>query len=265
MKIWYQSASAYRFESVWDEYGNTLQEQCRNIASPGVEVHVTGIPVMVRDIENWRHLQYFQNIQTLKNMKIAQQQGFDAFVIGCTLDVGLFEGRAMLDMPVIGISESAYHLAMQLGRKFAIVTSSSAFPEVYAEQVTRYGVAARHIDRPYILNASEEEIARALLDPAPMIARFKEQAQKAIDDGASVIIPAPAFLSALASKVGLYELNGAVILDTVSIAIKQAEMMVALAKVNIHPSRQIGVFCKPETSFERDSMKRLASEFNLNG
>jgi Asp/Glu/hydantoin racemase len=264
MKIWYQSASAYRFESVWDEYGKTLQEQCKNVASPGVDVYVTGIPVMVRDIENWRHLQYLQNIQTLKNMKIAQQQGFDAFVIGCTLDVGLYEGRAMLDMPVIGISESAYHLAMQLGRKFAIVTSSSAFPEVYAEQVTRYGVAARYMDKPYILNASEEEIARALLNPAPMIEKFKEQAQKAIDDGASVIIPAPAFLSALASKVGLNELKGAVILDTAAIALNQAEMMVALAKVNIYPFIQIGVFCKPETGFEKDSIYRLASEFNFN-
>ena len=135
---------------------------------------------------------------------------------------------------------------------------------MYAEQVTRYGVAARYMDRPYILNASEEEIARALLNPVPMIERFKVQAQKAIDDGASVIIPAPTFLSALASKVGLNELKGAVILDTVSIALKQAEMMVALAKVNIHPSRQIGVFCKPEADFEKESINRLASEFNLN-
>jgi hypothetical protein len=59
-------------------------------------------------------------------------------------------------------------------------------------------------------------------------------------------------------------LKGAVILDTVSIALKQAEMMVALAKVNIHPSRQIGVFCKPEEDFEKESINRLASEFNLN-
>jgi Asp/Glu/hydantoin racemase len=263
MKIWYQSASAYRYEPVWDEYGKTLEQQCQKIASAGVEIYVTGIPVMVRDVENWRHLQYFQNIQTIKNMMLAQEQGFDAFVIGCTLDVGLYEGRAMLDIPVIGISESAYHLAMQLGRKFAVVTSSSAFPEVYAEQVTRYGVASRYIDRPYIVNASEEEIAKALIDPKEMISRFKEQAQRAIDDGASVIIPAPAFLSALATKAQLTELSGAIVLDTVSIAIKQAEMMAHLAKINIHPSRRIGVFCQPEAPFAHSSMERLSSVFNI--
>ena len=79
MKIWYQSASAYRFEPVWDEYGKTLEAQCKKIASPGTEVYITGIPVMVRDIENWRHLQYLQNIQTLKNMRLAEEQGYDAF------------------------------------------------------------------------------------------------------------------------------------------------------------------------------------------
>ncbi len=263
MKIWYQSASAYRFEPVWDEYGETLQAQCKKIANPGTEVFVTGIPVMVRDVENWRHLQYLQNIQILKNMREAQAQGFDAFVIGCTLDVGLFEGRGMLDIPVIGISESSFHLAMQLGRKFAIVTSSSAFPEVYAEQATRYGVAARFIDKPYIVNASEEEIARALVNAGPMMERFKLQSQRAIDDGASVIIPAPTFLSALATRVGLTELNGAVILDTVSIALKQAEMMVDLNQIGIRPSRQIGVFCKPESGFEHDSMQRLSREFKI--
>jgi Asp/Glu/hydantoin racemase len=263
MKIWYQSASAYRFEPVWDEYGQTLETQCRKVANPGVEVYVTGIPVMVRDVENWRHLQYFQNVQTIQNMKIAQEKGFDAFVIGCTLDVGLFEGRAMLDIPVIGISESAYHLAMQLGRKFAVVTSSSAFPEVYAEQVTRYGVSSRYIDRPYIVQASEEEIAKSLMNPDDMIAKFKMQAQRAIDDGASVIIPAPAFLSALATRAQLSEFNGAIILDTVSIALKQAEMMVALAKTGVRPSRQIGVFCQPEARFEQVSMQRLSSVFQI--
>src|SRR6185436_6014601 len=105
MKIWYQSASGYRYESVWDEYGRTLEAQCRNVLHRDTEVYVTGIPVMVRDVENWRSLQYYQNVQTLNNMRRAQREGYDAFVIGCTLDVGLPEGKSMLDIPVVGISE----------------------------------------------------------------------------------------------------------------------------------------------------------------
>ena len=51
MKIWYQSASGYRYEPVWDEYGRTLEAQCRRVVHADTEVYVTGIPVMIRDIE----------------------------------------------------------------------------------------------------------------------------------------------------------------------------------------------------------------------
>ena len=123
MKIWYQSSSSYGFEPVWDEYGKTLEEQCRAVVRPGTEVHVEGIPVMLRDVENWKALQYYQNVQSMKNMVRAQEEGYDAFVIGCTLDVALAEGKSMLDIPVVGISEAAYHMAMTMGRLFAVVTS----------------------------------------------------------------------------------------------------------------------------------------------
>ena len=44
MKIWYQSSSAYGYEPVRDEYGKTLEAQCRNVLRPGTEVRVAGIP-----------------------------------------------------------------------------------------------------------------------------------------------------------------------------------------------------------------------------
>ena len=52
MKIWYQSSSSYGYEPVFEEYGKTLEEQCNKIVRPDTEVHVEGIEVMVRDIEN---------------------------------------------------------------------------------------------------------------------------------------------------------------------------------------------------------------------
>ena len=193
MKIWYQSASAYGFEPVWDEYGRTIVAQSRAALHPDTEVHVHGIPVMVRDVENWRSLQYYQNVQVMRNMQRAQAEGYDAICVGCTLDVAVAEGKAMLDIPVVGISEASYHMAMMLGRMFAVVTSSPAFIEVYGEQVDRYGVASRYLRGPYMLQASEEEIATALTRPQALIGKFRAAAARAAADGASVIIPAPGF------------------------------------------------------------------------
>jgi Asp/Glu/hydantoin racemase len=263
MKIWYQSASGYRYEPVWDEYGKTLEAQCRNVLHQDTEVYVTGIPVMVRDIENWRSLQYYQNAQTLQNMQRAQREGYDAFVIGCTLDVGLAEGKSMLDIPVVGISEASYRMAMTMGRLFAVITSSSAFTEVYGEQVERYGVASRYLRGPYIVSASEEEIATALTRPQSMIEKFKAVATKAVADGASVIIPAPAFLATLASRAGLTHVDDALVLDTVSVAVKTAEMLVGLRRAGVGPSRRIGVYCKPAKEFEQQAYTRMEEVFSI--
>jgi Asp/Glu/hydantoin racemase len=263
MKIWYQSASGYRFEPVWEEYGATLEAQCRKVVHADTEVHVTGIPVMVRDIENWRSLQYYQNAQVMKNMRRAQAEGFDAFVIGCTLDTCLAEGKSMLDIPVVGISEAAYRMAMTMGRMFAVVTSSPAFTEVFGEQVERYGVAGRYLRGPYVVSASEEEIAKALGQPRTLIEKFRLAAAKAVADGASVIVPAPAFLATLAHRAALREVDGALVLDTVSVAVKTAEMLVGLRRAGVAPSRRIGVYCKPEPALERASMDRLQGVFTL--
>ncbi|MGE0314280.1 MAG: aspartate/glutamate racemase family protein [Lautropia sp.] len=263
MKIWYQSASAYRHEAVWDAYGQTLEQQCGAVIRADTELHVTGIPVMVRDIENWRALQYYQNIETLNNMRRAEREGFDAFVIGCTLDVGLAEGRSLMEIPVVGISETAYHMAMMLGRQFAIVTSSSAFGEVYGEQVVRYGVDRRYLPGPYRIDASEEEIASALGRPGPLLDKFLSTAQRAVDDGASVIIPAPAFLSTLAYRAGITDVKGATVLDTIALAVKSAEMMVDLGRAGVRPSRRIGVYAKPEGGWENPAFERLRPVFRM--
>lgn len=263
MKIWYQSSSSYGFEPVWDEYGKTLEEQCRKVLRPDTQVHVEGIPVMVRDVENWKSLQYYQNVQSMKNMVRAQEEGYDAFVIGCTLDVALAEGKSMLDIPIVGISEAAYHMAMTMGRLFAVVTSSPALWEVYGEQVERYGVASRYLRGPYIVHASEEEIATALVKPGPLIAKFRETAAKAVADGASVIIPSPAFLATLAHRAGMTEVNDAPVLDTVSIAVKTAEMLVDLRKAGVAPSRRIGVYCKPDKAEERHALAEFSKVFSI--
>jgi allantoin racemase len=263
MKIWYQSYSAYGYEAVWEAYGRTLEEQCRRILRPDVQLHVIGTPVMIRDVENWKALQYYQNVQVMNNMLKAEEEGYDAFVIGCTLDTGLAEGKSLIDIPVVGISETAFHMAMTMGRLFAVVSSSPAFPEVWGELVVRYGVHSRYLPGPYMLHASEEEIATSLTQPQSLIDKFKTAAERAVADGASVIIPAPAFLTTLAHRARLTRIQDALVLDTVSVAVKTAEMLVDLKKIGIEPCRRIGVYCRPDKEFRNEALSRLQPVFRI--
>lgn len=263
MKIWYQSLSSYRYEPVWDEYGKALDEQCRRAVRPDTQVFVTGTPVMVREIDKYKSLMYFHKAQVMNNMLRAEREGYDAFVIGCTYDGGLEEGREMLGIPVLGISHTNYHMAALLGQQFATVTTSNYFAEHYRQQVERYGLGERHLAGPYVFSASEEDLARAIKEPGPMAAKFKSVAEKAVADGASVIIPNPAFLASLVFRTGLTRIGDAQVLDTVAVVVKFAEALVDLKKIGIDVSRTLQVYGSPGKELLRSSLEKYAPVFKI--
>lgn len=51
----------------------------------------------------------------------AESEGFDAVVVYCFGNPGVYAAREAVDIPVIGIGEAAQLLAMSLGRKFSII------------------------------------------------------------------------------------------------------------------------------------------------
>lgn len=263
MKIWYQSLSSYRYEPVWDEYGKTLAEQCKRAVRPGTEVYVTGTPVMVREIDRFKSIMYYHKAQAMNNMLKAEKEGFDAFVIGCTYDGGLEEGREMLSIPVVGISHTSYHMAAMLGELFATVTTGAYFAEHYRQQVERYGLSRKHLPGPYMFSASEEELAQSIKNPKPVMEKFISVAEKAVADGASVIIPNPAFLASLVYRTGLKKIGDAQVLDTVSVAVKFAEVLVDLKKIGIEVSRTLQVYGSPGKELLRESFKKYAPVFKI--
>jgi len=263
MKIWYQSLSSYRYEPVWDKYGEALAEQCKRALRPDTEIYVTGTPVMVRQIDSFKSLMYYHKSQMLNNMLKAKKEGYDAFVIGCTYDSGLEEGREMLNIPVVGISQTAYYMAGLLGELFAVVTTSTYFYEFYRKQIKHYGLESKHLSGTYMFPASEEELGLAQENPEPMLNKFRVEAERAVSDGASVIVPHPAFLASLTSKAGITKIGNALVLDTVSTAVKVAEMLVDLRKIGIEVSRKLQVYGSPGKELLEESLKKYAPVFKI--
>ena len=104
MKLWYQTMTSYRFDPLWDDYGHIMEEQIKKVARPDTEVYVTGVPVMVHEVDQFKALMMYNYVgQAMNNLFKAEKEGYDAFVIGCSYDVSMDEGRELLDIPVIGI------------------------------------------------------------------------------------------------------------------------------------------------------------------
>jgi allantoin racemase len=68
---------------------------------------------------------------------------YDAVIIACFDDTGLWELKRRSSIPVIGIGEAAFHAAMLVARKFSVVTTLAVSVPVIEENVTRYGFNSR--------------------------------------------------------------------------------------------------------------------------
>lgn len=123
--------------------------------------------------------------EILAELKRAEAGGVDAVVINCMGDPGVAEGRATVNIPVIGPAEVSMQLAARLCGRFSIVTILDSVIEPLKKLAKRYGVVKKL--------ASVRAIGMHVLDlkknRREMMARLTQESLHAIEkDGAEGII-----------------------------------------------------------------------------
>lgn len=88
---------------------------------------------------------------------IVAQSDAAAFIIACFSDPGLEEARARRpDLALIGIAEAAYYAALQLGKRFGVISLSASSVARHAVHIERLGLSARlAADRPVDMTVAE--------------------------------------------------------------------------------------------------------------
>ncbi|MEM8956358.1 MAG: aspartate/glutamate racemase family protein [Pseudomonadota bacterium] len=143
----------------------------------------------------------------------------DALVICCFGDPGLWEVRALLPVPVIGMAEASCHAACQLGRRFAIVTGGAAWGPMLARFVADLGLGTR-LSGIHILELTGDRIAA---DRDAAQAEIGRAAAEAADGGADVVILGGAGLIGFADE--LQSDSPVPLLDSLNCAVTQAVAM----------------------------------------
>ena len=124
MKLWYQSMSR---QAEWGGYPAVLRAILDKVKDPGTEIHVAGITQIGGVGDQFRYLEYLETGEVLKNVQRAVLEGYDAFLIGNIADPGLREAREIANIPVLGLCESAMHVACMMGANFSFVTINEKF------------------------------------------------------------------------------------------------------------------------------------------
>jgi allantoin racemase len=77
----------------------------------------------------------------LKLVAKASDLGARVIIIGCFDDTGLEEARAVAACPVIGIGQTAYHMAALVGARFSVVTTLAVSVPILEQNIQNYGLA----------------------------------------------------------------------------------------------------------------------------
>ena len=166
---------------------------------------------------------------TVAKTRAAARDGCDAVIIDCMSDPGLAAAREAVDIPVIGASQAAMHVAALLARSFSVVTVVDNVRPMFEDQSRRYGVgrklrSVRSIDIP-VLELDDK--------PVEVRARLADESVAAIvEDGAQAIVFGCTGLKGCAGNLqrDLEErgFTGIPVIDPVVAALKVAEAIVGL-------------------------------------
>ena len=238
MKIWYQSYTRIGFDPRWKSYEDDLNAYVQKVARPGTRVDVHGVQKMAPKMFESDYIQQMHVAQVIDNALQAEREGYDAFCVGGTLDLGHVSLREVLDIPVAFIAESSFYAACLLARKFAIVGQGEKSLRRKLELVTYHGLEQRCVPGAH-MNSNNLEIIDLLgQDPQRFIDMFTEASRKCIAAGAGVLIPGFGAIGSFLGQRGIHDIDGIPILDIVAVVIKTAEMLVDLKNLGLKRTRQ---------------------------
>jgi allantoin racemase len=240
-RIWYQS---FVDPVTAGPYISRLEEHLAKYATDGVHFDVHGMSPP--DGHLGALTEFRCAAQTIRNAIQAEKEGYDAFVIGHFQEPGLVESRTAVDIPVIGLGESAMLHACTLGRTFGLITINPVFIPWHQDQITRYGLGQRATG-VRALNTQVSHYVQAFDDEAAyqqVRGEFCREAALLVNDGAEVLIPAGGLPMLLLAREKNFSIDGAVVPNGIAVVAAMAETALRLyQQTGITQSRK-GTFAK---------------------
>ena len=200
------------------------------------------------------YFRYMCTDGTLEHVIRAEKEGYDAVFISCNLDIGLYEARSLVNIPVTATLESAALIAHTMGTRFSLITVDDQNAKIQKMLLEQYGLDGKlasfrsiwiDADDLYPDKTSEETIFEKAVEASRRCVK---------EDGAEVIIPGCTLIgSVLTHRLDdPFKEIGAPVLDGMVTGFKMAEMMADMVKTaGIPPVSRTGFFqFPPANNFE---------------
>ncbi len=248
MRFWYQSVTR---EGSFPKYRATLQRLIDAAAGPNFSVDVHGIRRQGGTGDQYRYLAFLETVEILENVHRAQEEGYDAFLIGNLFDPGLREAREIADIPVISLGETVLQTAETMGETLGFVSINKKFEPRLWDVINRRRLADKvsKISSMQVPSMAELEAAGSSTDATDaLLQRFIRAADETVDAGAEVVIAAGGVVMAIVADQGIHKTSkGAPIINGVAALIQQGKAAVSLRNL------MQGSYTSPILSFAKPS------------
>lgn len=232
MRIWHQSMT--ELEEL-PQYRATMEEHARSVMPPEVEITVHGLPrgsyggMAPSDVLGFPYAYHLILGHAIEAAYQAEQQGYDAYVVGSYSEPFLREIRSAVDIPVASMAESTFLVGCSLGKYQALVANTSGIARIVKAQVDKHGLRDR-VQGVYVIDPplTELDLMGAYEDASGLVASFTRIAHQVIEGGADVVVPAEGVLSELLYTNAVTRIGDVPVVDSLGVAWHYAEMLVQL-------------------------------------
>jgi allantoin racemase len=197
-----------------------MADAARAVARPGTQIEAATVESSVPFIDGW----YDETIAAAAVARLVSERAgtFDAAIIACFGDPGLYAARELTDAPVVGIAESSFLLAISLGHRFGIVSTVDRATPATWDLLRHYGIEARCA----AVEPSEAEVLELDDDPSAQLDRMLAAGSRAIAAGAEVLCMGCGAM--LSIRTELERRLGVPVVEAVPAAVAYAEALVSL-------------------------------------
>lgn len=194
------------------------------------------------------YFRYMCTDGTLDRVIRAEKDGYDAVFISCNLDIGLYEARSLVNIPVTATLESAAMMAHAMGTRFSLLSVDEQNGRIQEMMLKQYGLNGK-LASIRSIGIDANDLYPDKTSEETVLEKVTEIARRCVDeDGAEVLIPGcTLFGSVLTHNVGdPMKTLGAPVLDGMVTGFKMAEMMADMHKLaGIPPVSRAGFFQFP--------------------
>jgi len=169
----------------------------------------------------------------VRKIQEAEEQGFDACIIDCFGDPGLYAAREVVHIPVVGAGQSAMFLAAMLSRRFSVITVLAKTVPLIEDNARVYNINSKLASvRAVNIPVLQLPVLQLQSRKSELIERLSAEGSSAVEEeGAEAIVLGCTGMAGLteAVKESLHRKGlKALVIDPVQAAVKVAESLVDL-------------------------------------